>query len=100
MKTSALVSLLFCLLFSAAQLHADTLPGDIRVVVSEKRIFFVADETPYTNLSVKIKDNSGKTLIQKQFNSKNADWSLDVSQLPQGNYTLLVGEHQNLSFQR
>lgn len=72
--------------------HTSSNPEDVKVVISHKRIWFVADELPLKCLKTQVVDASGKVLIEKCFTSKCAQWSLDIEALPKGEYTLVVGE--------
>jgi hypothetical protein len=72
--------------------HTSSNPGDVKVVISHKRIWFVADELPLKCLKTRVIDAKGKVVIEKCFTSKSAQWSLDIEALPKGEYTLVVGE--------
>lgn len=74
--------------------------GDVKIVISAKKIWFIADEIPVKCLCVKVKDNAGKVVLEKCLNSKTADWSLNVESLPKGEYTLVVGKDRTLKFRR
>lgn len=67
-------------------------PIDIKVVVSTKRIWFVADEMPMKCLKTKIIDAQGNIVLEKCFSSKCADWFLNIEALPKGDYTLHLGD--------
>jgi len=75
-------------------------PSDIKIVVSAKKIWFIADEMPMKCLCVKVKDHSDKVVLEKCLNSKTADWSLNVESLPKGEYTLVVGKDRTQKFRR
>ncbi len=103
MNTKLFAALLISLLTSAFQtaLAANGCePGDVKIVVSEKKIWFIADEIPVKCLCVKVKDSAGKVVLEKCLNSKTADWSLNVESLPKGEYTLVVGKDRTLNFRR
>ncbi len=103
MKTKIFTVLFFALLTTAFQTAnaANTCePGDVKVVIAEKKIWFVADEMPVKCLCVKVKDHTGKVLLEKCLNSKTADWSLNVETLPKGEYILLVGADKTVKFRR
>lgn len=72
--------------------HAGDEVGDIRVVVSQKRIWFIADEMPMKCLKTQVKNAEGKAVIEKCFTSKCADWFLNIEALPKGDYTLHLGD--------
>ena len=64
---------------------------DLKVVVTPKKVWFVHDETPMKYLAVQIQDATGKVLLEKSFNLKDGDWSVDIAALPQGQYRVAVG---------
>jgi hypothetical protein len=98
---SALFSLIIAAIFLfAAPSNAANTPDDIRVVISEKKIWLVADEIPYVKLLVQIKNTNGVVVCEKVLSSKNADWSIDVSCLTKGRYTLYVGDEKTVVFDR
>ncbi len=66
-------------------------PVDIKVVVSQKRIWLIADEMPMKCLKTQIKNAEGKIVLEKCFSSKCTDWFLNIEALPKGEYTLLLG---------
>ncbi|MBC7777189.1 MAG: hypothetical protein H7246_17285 [Phycisphaerae bacterium] len=67
-------------------------PVDIKVVVSQKRIWLVADEMPMKCLKTQIKNAEGKIVLEKCFSSKCAEWFLNIEALPKGEYTLYLGD--------
>lgn len=73
---------------------------DIKVVVSEKKIWFVADEIPVKCLCIKVKDAVGKVVLEKCLSSKVADWSLNTESLPKGEYTVEVGKEKTVKFKK
>ena len=89
-----LFALLLCGL-SASTLSATspcpTCGTDLKVVVTPKKVWFVHDETPMKYLNVQIQDAAGKVLIEKGFDQKNGDWSVDIAALPEGKYRVAVG---------
>jgi len=107
MKMQLLTSL-FGLFFlvSAAQttLSAATLPApsaaDVQIVVTQKKIWFVTDESPMKKLDVQVMNEKGKIVLEKQFSSKMTDWSLDVRDLPPGTYQILLDTKLSQTFVR
>lgn len=75
-------------------------PDGVSVIVGEKKIWLVAEEFPFDNLSVKILDANGKVVLEQVFTPKDRNWSLDLSQLPSGNYTLRHGQDGVKKFSR
>ncbi|MFN0175621.1 MAG: DUF3244 domain-containing protein [Saprospiraceae bacterium] len=75
-------------------------PTDIKVVVSQKRIWFVADEMPMNCLKTKITNAEGKTVLEKCFSSKTAEWFLNIEALPKGEYTLHLGTSRVEKFKK
>jgi len=65
---------------------------DVQVVMTQKKIRFVADESPVKCLRVMMTNEQGAVVIQKQFSSKITDWSIDVHELPAGTYQLQVDD--------
>ncbi|HNE29715.1 MAG TPA: hypothetical protein PKL15_12685 [Saprospiraceae bacterium] len=97
MKT--IFSFLFTLTLSfAAFAHNTPVTTDIDVVITQKRILFIADELPVKHLAVQVIDAAHHVILQQDFSSKTADWSLDVSDLPSGTYTLQVGNQAPIPF--
>ncbi len=76
---------------AGAKAYKVTDPIDINVVVSQKRIWLVADERPMKCLKAQIKNAEGKIVLEKCFTSKCADWFLNIEALPKGDYTLHLG---------
>lgn len=97
MKTHFAIVLLFAFLFGYGQdLSANsTLPNggepDVKIVVGQKKIWFVADEIPLHCTSISVSNLSGEVVLEKHISSKTADWSLDISGLPSGEYVLKMG---------
>lgn len=75
-------------------------PADIKVVVSQKRIWLVADEMPMKCLKAQVKNTEGKIVLEKCFTSKCAEWSLNIEALPKGEYTLCLGANQIEKFKK
>jgi hypothetical protein len=73
---------------------------DVKVVVSQKRIWLVADEISVKNLTVQVKNEQGRIVLEKQFSSKMADWSLNIESLPKGKYSVTVGKTAKTQFTR
>jgi hypothetical protein len=75
-------------------------PLDIRVVISQKRIWLVTDEMPMKCLKTIVKDASGKIVLEKCFTSKCSEWFLNIEALPKGEYTLILGDRQIEQFKK
>jgi hypothetical protein len=69
-------------------------PTDIKIVVSQKRIWFVTDEMPMKCLKTVIKNAAGKVVFEQCFSSKSADWFVNIENLPKGLYTLFLGDRE------
>lgn len=96
-------TLLFSILLSFLSLNAFANPNagdEYKVIISEKKIWIMADETPVSKLLVQIKDKNGKVVIEKTFSSKNADWSLSVTDLSEGEYSIWIGAEKSATFRR
>lgn len=102
MKTKFFAGLIFFLLAAFPTIHAAPVSGtdDIKVVVSDKKIWVVADEMPVKCLCIKIKDAEGKVVAEKSLSSKISDWSLNVENLPKGDYTVEIGKDKKVKFHR
>lgn len=103
MNTKLFAALIFSLLASAFQTVQAANggdPTDIKVVVSEKKIWFVADEMPVKCICVKVKDSADKVVLEKCLSSKTADWSLSVESLPKGEYTIHLGQDKKVKFKK
>ena len=101
MKTRIFATALICFFFNLLQpVSAATASSDpeVKVVVSAKRIWLVADEMSVKNLNVQVIDQKGKVVMEKTFSSKMTDWSLYIEQLPQGCYTVQVGNQKATCF--
>lgn len=115
MKTKLIAVFSFALMFG--QLNASTThfspvtttihqenkggdPSDLKVVVSQKRIWLIADEMPVKCLKTQIKDASGKVVLEKCFSSKCAEWFLNIESLPKGEYTLYLGTERIEKFKK
>ncbi len=107
MKTKIFGTLLFSFFLSLSQalwaaaspVHPQNDP-DVKVVVSQKRIWLVTDEISVKSLSVQVKNEQGKVVMEKQFSSKSTDWSLNIESLPNGKYSVEVGNEQSTRFSR
>lgn len=75
-------------------------PIDIKVVVSQKRIWLVADEMPMRCLKTQVKNAEGKIVLEKCFTSKMSDWFLNIEALPKGEYTLYLGSERTEKFKK
>lgn len=73
---------------------------EIKVVVSQKRIWLITDEISVKNLTVQVVNEQGKTVMEKQFSSKTSDWSLRIETLPAGKYSVLIGSKKMTEFKR
>jgi hypothetical protein len=106
MKTKLFLVAVFSLFLSLAQTFASAnsnISGndpDVKVVVSQKRIWLVTDEISVKSLSVRVLNEKGKVVMEKQFSSKVTDWSLRIESLPEGRYTVEVGEKKITDFSR
>lgn len=118
MKTQIFAALLFAFSFNQTQSNATPFsnhllrdtgimdcpaqvdPFDIKVVVSPKRIWLVADEMPMKCLKTIIKDTEGKVVLEKCFSSKCAEWFLNIESLPKGEYTLYLGTDRIEKFKK
>lgn len=67
-------------------------PGDVQIVVTEKKIWFVAEETPLKKMDIQIVDQNGLVVAQKQLNAKCADWSLDLKTVAAGQYDIYIDQ--------
>lgn len=108
MKTKLFALLSFALFFSQLQAANAARPanistaavscekggdvGDIKIVVSQKRIWLIADEMPMKCLKTQIKDAQGNVVLEKCFTSKCNDWFLNIEALPKGEYTFHLGD--------
>jgi hypothetical protein len=105
MKTKLFLVALLGLLFSLPQ-NLSASPSsffggsEVKVVVGAKRIWLVADEMSVKSLTVQVLNETGKIVMEKQFSSKNADWSLRIESLPEGNYSVMVGDKKMTDFKR
>lgn len=75
---------------SAAPVSPEENPA-VKLVVTPKRIWVLADEIPAFNLSIQVKNEAGALVLEKLLNAKTADWSVCVEGLSAGNYTVYVG---------
>ena len=73
---------------------------DVKVVVSQKRIWLVADEMSVKSMTVQVLNEKGKVVMEKQFSSKMTDWSLRIESLPQGDYSVVIGDKKMTEFKR
>ncbi len=100
MKKSFLIAL-FCVSFlqinaAAASQH----DPEVKVIISPRRIWLVADEMPVKNLTVQVFDLQGKVVLEQRFSSKTADWSLDLQSLPVGRYSVVAGAQEPIRFRK
>ena len=103
MKTKLFAILLLSLftgVFQTLSAANDSNPTDVKIVVSAKKIWFIADEMPIKCLCVKVTNNENKVVLEKCLSSKISDWSLNVEALEKGEYTLHVGKDRTLKFKR
>lgn len=106
MKTKLFLVAIFSLLLSLNHTIAasnSTIQGndpDVKVVVSQKRIWLMTDEISVKSLSVQVLDEHGKIVMEKHFSSKTTDWSLRIESLPKGKYSVMVGNKQMTEFKR
>ncbi|MBL7827385.1 MAG: hypothetical protein JNJ57_12180 [Saprospiraceae bacterium] len=103
MKTklfSLLTVILLTSIFSTITAMPANCQDDIKVVISEKKIWFVADEMPVKCLCIKVKDMAGKVVLEKCLSSKIADWSINTENLPKGDYTVEVGKDKMVKFKK
>jgi hypothetical protein len=73
---------------------------ELKIVISQKRIWFVADEMPMKCLKAVVKKAEGEIVMEKCFSSKTADWSMNIEALPKGDYTLHLGNTRVEQFKR
>ncbi len=106
MKTKLFLVALFSLLLSLNQSVAGSNSNtthndpDVKVVVSQKRIWLVTDEISVKCLTVQVLDEKGKVVLEKHLSSKMTDWSLNITSLPDGNYSVTVGGKKMTQFSR
>lgn len=98
MKTIFSFLLTLTLAFAAFAHNNPVAASDIDVVITQKRILIITDELPVKHLAVQVIDAANHVILQKEFSSKTADWSLDVADLPSGTYTLQVGSEAPIAF--
>ncbi len=101
MKKSFLIAL-FCALFLQINFAA-TVPQhepEVKVIVTPRRIWLVADETPVKSLTVQVLNLEGKVVLEQHFSSKTADWSLDLQALPTGRYSVVAGTQDPIRFRK
>ena len=107
MKTRLLTAL-FALLISSSTgsfiYAASTTPAggepEVEIVVSQKKIWFVAGESPVKKLDVRILNEKGCIILQKQLSSKMTDWWIDVRELPSGTYRIMLDSVLSKTFTR
>ncbi len=101
MKKSFLITL-FCTLFLQMNTVAATLQHEpeVKVIVSPRRIWLVADEMPVKSLIVQVFNLDGKVVLEQHFSSKTADWSLDLQSLPTGRYLVVAGTQEAIRFRK
>ncbi len=106
MKTKLLLAGLFSLFLNLSQNASASTPNitggdpDVKVVVSQKRIWLVADEISVKSLTVQVLNEQGKVVMEKHFSSKMTDWSLRIESLPDGKYSVMVGNKKMTDFTR
>ena len=97
-----LFAILLIPLFATFQASAFTVtannPEDLKVVVSGKKIWFIADEIPVKHLCIKVTNNKNEVVLEKCLSSKVVDWSLNLDSLKKGDYTLHIGKDRTLKF--
>ena len=96
---SFLAALFLCAAAAGLSAAAPQTP-EIKAVISEKRIWLLTDEVPVKSLRVEVRDCCDKVVLQKHFDSKMTDWSLEVAHLPQGSYSLHIGDTQVEKFRK
>jgi len=102
MQKSFLIAL-FCALFLQMNTAAATTPSndpEVKLIVSPRRIWIVADEMPVKSLIVQVFDLQGKVVMEQKFSSKTADWSLDLQALPAGRYSVVAGTQEPIRFRK
>jgi hypothetical protein len=92
--------LLFVMLFgftvaSQANNNPDPIKSELQsvnfeLVVTPKRIWVVAGETPVKSLLIQVTDRHNRVVMEKNLSSKQTDWSLNVESLPAGKYQVLA----------
>jgi hypothetical protein len=87
-------------IFSTANAATISDPNDVKIVISAKKIWVVADEMPVKCLCVKVKNSADKVVLEKCLNSKTADWSLSLESLPKGEYSVQVGKDKSIKFNK
>ena len=106
MKTKLLLVAIFSVFLSLdytfATSGANTYHNDpdVKVVVSQKRIWLVTDEISVKSLTVQVLNEQGKVVMEKHLSSKMTDWSLRIESLPEGKYSVLIGNKKMTDFQR
>lgn len=73
---------------------------EVKVIVTPRRIWLVADEIPVHSLQVRVFDATGKVVLERKFSSKTADWSLDLAALPTGRYSVVAGAQEPIRFHK
>ena len=102
MQKSFLIAL-FCALFLQMNTAAAATPSndpEVKLIVSPRRIWIVADEMPVKSLIVQVFDLQGKVVMEQKFSSKTADWSLDLQALPAGRYSVVAGTQEPIRFRK
>ncbi len=104
MKNLIMFALFFTLLNTVVSASENNLcpqcDSDFKVILSGKKIFVMADETPVKSLLVQVKNQAGLVVAEKLLSSKTADWSLDVAHLPTGEYAIYLGKNQTVRFKQ
>jgi hypothetical protein len=73
--------------------------SDIQVIVTQKKIWLITDEAPVKHLLVELVNEQGKIVLKREYSSKVVDWSLDVRDLPSGDYRLFLDTRLAKTFQ-
>lgn len=94
---SMFLSLNHALANATAYQHNDP---EIKVVVSQKRIWLVTDEISVKNLTVQVMNEQGKVVMEKTLSSKMTDWSLNIESLTSGRYSVMIGSKKMTAFER
>ncbi len=92
---------LFCAFFSSINAVAAMTPQhdpEVKIIISPRRIWLVADEMPVKSLQVQVFDLAGKVVLEQHYSSKTADWSLDLQALPAGRYSVVAGVQEAIRF--
>ncbi len=91
---------LVCLECPTPSLSTSPSSSDVRVILGERKIWFVADETPVSCFTARVFDVAGALVLEKNFSSKIGDWSLDLTELPAGKFRLEIGGRTVANFRK